>query len=85
MEASAHYSSDVAFTRSVKAQQRLNGSRGVYERMEQAGSWETVIPPGLRSFVESQTSNFLACVSDRIKGTGWTRIRVIHNSVVWNR
>jgi len=60
MKDSAHYSSDVAFTPSVKAQQRLKGSRGVYERMEQAGSWATVIPPELKSFVEAQTSIFLA-------------------------
>jgi predicted pyridoxine 5'-phosphate oxidase superfamily flavin-nucleotide-binding protein len=60
METSAHHSSDVAFSPSVKAQQRLKGSRGAYEHMERAGSWATVIPPDLKSFVEAQTSIFLA-------------------------
>jgi uncharacterized protein len=60
MEASAPYSSDVAFTPSVKAQQRLRGSRGVYEQMERSGSWETVIPQDIKSFIEAQTSIFLA-------------------------
>ncbi len=60
MESPAPYSSDVAFTPSVKAQQRLRGSRGAYERMEQGGAWQTVITPDLKSFIESQTSIFLA-------------------------
>jgi uncharacterized protein len=60
MESPAPYSSDVAFTPSVKAQQRLKGSRGIYERMEQGGSWQTVITSDLKSFIESQTSIFLA-------------------------
>jgi uncharacterized protein len=54
------YSSDVAFTSSVKAVQRRHGSREAYARMEQGGSWETVITAELREFIEAQTSVFLA-------------------------
>ena len=60
MKSTAPYSSDVAFTPSVKAQQRMKGSRSAYERMEQEGAWQTVITPDLKSFIESQTSIFLA-------------------------
>jgi len=54
------YSSDVAFTQSVKAVQQRHGSRASYARMEEGGSWETAITPELREFMESQTSVFLA-------------------------
>jgi predicted pyridoxine 5'-phosphate oxidase superfamily flavin-nucleotide-binding protein len=57
------YSSDVAFTPSVKAVQQRKGSRTAYARMEEAGSWETVITPELRGFIESQTSIFMATAS----------------------
>jgi predicted pyridoxine 5'-phosphate oxidase superfamily flavin-nucleotide-binding protein len=55
-----NYSSDVAFTPSVKAVQERKGSRAAYARMEQGGSWETVITQDLREFIESQDSVFLA-------------------------
>lgn len=54
------YASDIAFTPSVKAVQATRGSRSIYERMEQAGSWQTTISPDLKAFVEAQTSVFLA-------------------------
>ena len=54
------YPSDVAFTPSVKAVQTRKGSRDRYLRMEQNGSWATRITPDLRSFIEAQTSVFLA-------------------------
>jgi predicted pyridoxine 5'-phosphate oxidase superfamily flavin-nucleotide-binding protein len=54
------YSSDVAFTPSVKAVQVRKGSRHGYERMEERGAWETRIPPDLAQFIEAQTSVFLA-------------------------
>ena len=57
------YSSDVAFTPAVKAVQARKGSRDRYLRMEQNGSWETRITPDLRSFIEAQTSVFLATVN----------------------
>ena len=54
------YSSDVAFTPSVKAVQARKGSRRAYERMEQKGAWQTRITPELAAFIEVQTSVFLA-------------------------
>jgi len=54
------YASDIAFTPSVKAVQAARGSRLIYERMEQAGSWQTTITSDLKSFIEAQTSVFLA-------------------------
>ena len=56
----AIYASDIAFTPAVKALQVRKGSRHAYERMEQAGSWETRITPELKVFIEAQTSVFLA-------------------------
>lgn len=60
MSARHTYSSDVAFTPTVKAIQSRKGSRAAYARMEAAGAWETRITPELRAFVEAQTSVFLA-------------------------
>jgi predicted pyridoxine 5'-phosphate oxidase superfamily flavin-nucleotide-binding protein len=54
------FSSDVAFTPSVKAVQARKGSRDHYGRMEQNGSWATRITPDLARFIEAQTSVFLA-------------------------
>ena len=54
------YSSDVAFTDAVKAVQTRKGSRRVYARMEEAGSWESRLTPDLKEFIEAQTSVFLA-------------------------
>ncbi len=62
-EAPLSYPSDVAFTPSVKAVQARKGSRAAYARMEEGGSWETVITPGLRDFIAEQTSVFLATAS----------------------
>lgn len=60
MEADRTYSSDVAFTPTVKALQSRRGSRAGYAKMERRGSWETRITPELAGFVASQTSVFLA-------------------------
>jgi predicted pyridoxine 5'-phosphate oxidase superfamily flavin-nucleotide-binding protein len=54
------YSSDVAFTPAVKAVQEHKGSRASYARQEEMGSWKTQITPDLKSFIEAQTSVFLA-------------------------
>jgi predicted pyridoxine 5'-phosphate oxidase superfamily flavin-nucleotide-binding protein len=54
------YSSDVAFTTSVKAVQSRKGSRHAYERVEARGSWQTGITPELQTFIEAQKSVFLA-------------------------
>jgi uncharacterized protein len=60
MDTAHIYSSDVAFTPTVKAVQTRKGSRRGYGRMEERGSWQTRITPDLASFIEAQTSIFLA-------------------------
>jgi predicted pyridoxine 5'-phosphate oxidase superfamily flavin-nucleotide-binding protein len=45
------FSSDIAFTPSVKALQADKGSRSSYARMEMGGSWETTVTPQLRAFL----------------------------------
>jgi uncharacterized protein len=54
------YSSDVAFTPTVKAIQARKGSRGAYGKMEERGGWQTAITPDLKMFIEAQISIFLA-------------------------
>jgi predicted pyridoxine 5'-phosphate oxidase superfamily flavin-nucleotide-binding protein len=54
------YSSDVAFTPSVKAIQARRGSRKAYAQREEAGGWPTRITPDLADFIAGQTSVFLA-------------------------
>ena len=54
------YSSDVAFTPTVKAIQARKGSRRAYANQEQAGGWQTEIIDDLKVFIEAQTSVFLA-------------------------
>lgn len=60
MDPTQTFASDVAFTEVVKSIQARKGSRAAYARMEQGGSWERTITPGLRAEIESQTSVFLA-------------------------
>ena len=57
------YSSDVAFSPSIKAVQARKSSRQAYGRMEERGSWPTRITPDLAAFIEAQTSVFLATAS----------------------
>lgn len=54
------FTSDVAFTPTVKAIQSRKGSRESYARVEQRGGWQATITPDLGAFVEAQTSVFLA-------------------------
>jgi predicted pyridoxine 5'-phosphate oxidase superfamily flavin-nucleotide-binding protein len=60
MDADHTYSSDVAFTPSVKAVQARRGSRKVFAHREEAGAWPTQITPELAAFIAEQTSVFLA-------------------------
>jgi predicted pyridoxine 5'-phosphate oxidase superfamily flavin-nucleotide-binding protein len=53
------YSSDVAFTPTVKAIQNRKGSRRAYAEREEEGAWSTEITDDLRQFIEAQTSVFL--------------------------
>lgn len=54
------YTSDVAFTPTVKAIQARKGSRHGYARMEQAGGWQATISDELAAFIAAQTSIYLA-------------------------
>jgi uncharacterized protein len=60
MDVTQTYSSDVAFTPSVKTVQARKRSRRSYQRMEENGSWPSRITPDLAGFIEAQTSVFLA-------------------------
>ncbi|TPI36678.1 pyridoxamine 5'-phosphate oxidase [Mesorhizobium sp. B3-1-6] len=54
------FTSDVAFTPTVKAIQSRKGSRDSYARVEQRGGWRATITADLAAFIEAQTSVFLA-------------------------
>jgi uncharacterized protein len=60
MDTRAAYSSDVAFTPTVKAIQAKKGSRDGYASMERRGGWRTTITPDLAAFIGEQVSVFLA-------------------------
>ncbi|MGH6618213.1 MAG: pyridoxamine 5'-phosphate oxidase family protein [Alphaproteobacteria bacterium] len=60
MQTGRIYSSDVAFTPTVKAVQSRKGSREGYGRMEERGSWQSRITPELAAFIAAQVSVFLA-------------------------
>jgi predicted pyridoxine 5'-phosphate oxidase superfamily flavin-nucleotide-binding protein len=55
--------SDIAFSPTVKAIQERKGSRAGYARMEEKGGWARLVTPELKTFIESQTSVFLATAS----------------------
>ena len=57
------YSSDVAFTPTVKALQTARGSSTSYAAMEARGGWKTKVTPELAAFVAEQTSIFLSTVN----------------------
>jgi uncharacterized protein len=54
------YSSDVAFTPTVKAIQTRKGSREAYARAEQNGGWRTEIDDKLAGFLAETNSFYLA-------------------------
>jgi hypothetical protein len=57
------FSSDVAFTPTVKAIQSRKGSRRAYSHMEEEGAWGTTLDADMAAFVEAQISVFLATVN----------------------
>ena len=57
------YSSDIAFTDTVKDIQQEKGSRGVYANMEQRGGWETTVTHRLRDFLAERDSFYMATVN----------------------
>jgi predicted pyridoxine 5'-phosphate oxidase superfamily flavin-nucleotide-binding protein len=60
MDTNEIFSSDVAFTPSVKAVQARKGLRPAHRRIEERGGWRTDITPDLAAFIAAQTSVFLA-------------------------
>jgi uncharacterized protein len=52
--------SDVAFTKTVKAEQERRGSRAAYARMERGEGWSTTITDELREFLAERDSFYLA-------------------------
>ncbi|MBM3510111.1 MAG: pyridoxamine 5'-phosphate oxidase [Alphaproteobacteria bacterium] len=54
------FSSDVAFTPTVKAIQARRGSRQSYERMEAKGGWATTVDDELAQFLAAADSFYLA-------------------------
>lgn len=63
MQADRLYSSDVAFSSSVKAVQARKGSRSAYSKMEARDGWPTRISAELKEDIEVQRSVFLATAS----------------------
>jgi len=63
MTESRKFSSDIAFTPSVKAVQSRKGSRRSYSRMEAQTGWSTTITSDLADFISQQSSVFLATAS----------------------
>jgi uncharacterized protein len=63
MQPAPAYSSDIAFSPSIKEVQARKGSRHAYRRMEERGSWPTRLNPDVAAFIEAQTSVFLATAS----------------------
>jgi predicted pyridoxine 5'-phosphate oxidase superfamily flavin-nucleotide-binding protein len=60
MATAPRFSSDVAFSPSVKTVQSRKGSRRSYSRVEERGAWQTTITPDVAGFIARQTSVFLA-------------------------
>ncbi len=63
MKPPREYSSDIAFTPTIKAIQTRKGSRQTYARMEEMGGWRTRITPDLKDFIAAQTSIFMGTAS----------------------
>lgn len=57
------FTSDIAFTETVKRIQKEKGSRNSYANMEQNGSWEYTVTPFLRDFIAARDSFYMATVN----------------------
>src|SRR5882672_9693879 len=81
------YSSDVAFTPTVKALQTRKGSRASYGRVEEKGGWQTRITPDLADSIaagrpascESSTTRPLD--SPTLPATGNTSLRATSRTI----
>jgi len=57
------YTSDIAFTDTVKKIQKEKESRSAYASMEQRGSWESTVTEFLASFISQRDSFYMATVN----------------------
>ena len=57
------YTSDIAFTDTVKKIQKEKESRSIYANMEQRGSWESTVNEFLASFIAQRDSFYMATVN----------------------
>ena len=55
----SNYTSDIAFTPSVKAQQERFGSRETYARMEEGRGWATDIDPDFAALMMSFLNKYV--------------------------
>ncbi len=56
------YTSDIAFTDTVKKIQKRKGSRDTYAHMEQRGSWQDTVTKQLADFIAERDSFYMATV-----------------------
>lgn len=63
MNSPRQYSSDVAFTPSVKEIQERKGTRAVFAKQEERGGWQTEISDDLKGFIEAQISVYFGTAS----------------------
>ena len=63
------YSSDIAFTPTVKAIQEQKGSRKIYSRMERSGGWQTTITAELKEFLADLDVFYLGTANAEGGGT----------------
>jgi hypothetical protein len=57
------FTSDVAFTPTVKSIQKIKGSRRGYENMERNGSWASTLTPDISEYIAGVTSFYMATVN----------------------
>ncbi|HSR63457.1 MAG TPA: pyridoxamine 5'-phosphate oxidase family protein [Gammaproteobacteria bacterium] len=57
------YTSDIAFTDTVKNIQKQEGSRDIYAHMEQRGGWEDRVTKQLADFIAQRDSFYMATVN----------------------
>ena len=57
------FSSDIAFSDTVKNIQQEKGSRSIYANMEQRGSWEISVTGKLEAFLAERDSFYMATVN----------------------
>ncbi len=63
-KATYKYTSDIAFTSSVKAVQEKHRSRASYARMEQTRGWQSEVTPQLSQFLSTMDSFYLGTANN---------------------